>query len=100
MKRAFVIGLLTLIVYPANARDPQESAAVYVPSSVSVRLVNKGLFPVHLEIAGNFISVGSFSHSVVGFPAGTEVRLRSRRGIGKVLHVIKVSDRNRDLRVG
>jgi hypothetical protein len=97
MKSALAIGLCVLFIQPVIAGS--ETPAASQSPSIAVRLVNRGLFPVHIEMAGNPIRVGSFSHSVVGFPAGTEVRLITKGGKRRLLHVIKANDRNRDLRV-
>lgn len=93
------LGAVMLAAAPAitEAQSRHQSAAAV--QSVSVRLVNRGLLPVHLEIAGNRIRVGSFSHAVVGFPVGTEVRLFARGKKGKLVHVIQAADRDRDIRV-
>lgn len=68
--------------------------------SVSVRLVNRSLLPVQVEIAGNHFQVGSLSHAVIGFPPGSEIRRVAREGKGRLLHVIGAGDGGRDIPVG
>lgn len=77
----------------------REKASATVKPSIPVRLVNKGLLPVTVVIEGNPIRVGPFSHAYVGFPAGAEVRRHSSRGAGRLIHIIRAKDRNRDIGV-
>lgn len=100
MMRGAALVTLLLISLPAGASAQAATPAVGAVTSIPVRLVNKGLLPVSVGIAGNVIRVGPFSHAYVGFPAGTEIRRHARSGRGKLIHVIRVGDRGRDIRVG
>jgi hypothetical protein len=98
--RAFwpsILLLLSLndVFTPAHAARPEVAATESVP----VKLVNRGLLPMHLVIDGNPVRVGSFSHAYVGFPVGTEIRTRANKGRGRLVHVITAADRDKDIRV-
>lgn len=92
-----ILLLFTLsgVLTPAHAAKPEVAATESVP----VKLVNRGLLPMHLIIDGNPVRVGSFSHAYVGFPAGTEIRTRASKGRGRLVHVITAADRNKEIRV-